>query len=492
MRIINNPLNLTTNEKAKSEGIEAKVSAKLVELLMSSDNGKVSLEGVLLGKLEGSVKLNLPKVGLVEVPLRQETTLPEGSQVSAHLTLSEGKITAQLQPLIDESADLPKVKASEQLLLKLNLPLTKMNQEAADLLIQYKIEPSADKIKQLAEGSFLASKINAQIDLPEMEKVLKELFNQNEVDQSLLKEDSLPKISLKKIVVALVQGEQAPLQVEQPIENEPVEGQEIQFKELVDKKPVQKETVQEAKEILGGLDAKKLLALMSLGESFDLEQLQRLKKTFSTDEGQIHLKHKLLDQLKEQLGARIPTESFKNALEAWVTESGNKMDVRALNSLEALISENEPQLMFSVKETVESIRNMSSMVEQLPQHVYGLQIPLMIENRETQLELYINRRKSKKSNEGFKMLLALQTEAFDQVQVLVSDEEHKMTVAFRVSDEASKAVFEQNLESLKDELSELVPHPVEMSVGLKFEEPMVLSVLGFMGMDSTSQIDARI
>lgn len=509
MRIINNNLGIQVNEKSRNEGANGNVNQKLVDLLLNSDRGSMVLEGQLLAKLDGAIKLALPKVGVVEVPLKQGTALSEGSQISVKLTLSEGELSAEILPQSDESADVPKSKVSEQLLSKLNLPLTKSNQEAADLLIQYKIEPSADKVKQLAEGSFLASKINEQIDQPEMDQTLSRLVKSLELqDVEMNKSESLPALSLKKIVLDLVQGADPSFGSTQP--NEELEDftltkengkilkdQNIKASNNLPSESTEAETpvevsVKAIKQALLGLDAKKILALMSLGEKLEVDQLQRMKKTFGSDEGQIHLKHKLLDQLRELMHAKTPSHAFKNGLEAWLNDSGNKMDVRALNSLEALLKESEPQLYGAMKESIEVVRTMGTMIEQLPQQVYGLHVPVLINEQESQLEIYVNRKKSRRSNDGFKMLLALQTESFEQVQILVSDYQQKLTVEFKVSDEKTLKIFESEMDALKTELKQITTQSVDVSVGLKFEEPIVLTVLGFMGKDGSSQIDARI
>ena len=160
--------------------------------------------------------------------------------------------------------------------------------------------------------------------------------------------------------------------------------------------------------------------------------------------------------------------------------------------LEQVIAKHNPEAAEQLKESFEQLSKASSMVEQVSNQMYAMHLPIRVGEHETQIEMYVNKRKRNGSNEEFRMLLALNTNTLGQVQVLVADQRQLIDIQFRLEDESIKSLFEAEEEAFESQIEDFQAKHVKISFGCHFKEPAVLEAMKFIGSDKTTGIDVRV
>lgn len=512
MRITNNlSLNFQIDRTAliDSKG-NNQAAGKLMELLQASPNRQLSTQAVLQSVSEGLGKFWISGVGTLEVNVTGAAKLTEQAKVPITFTLADGQIFAELTNAETQTEQAPEtVKSPEALLKQLGLQKTPQNEKAVQLLNEYRIEPSAERIKQLAEGSFLASKIN---DFAKQDEFIKTLLSEDQqVDWSK---------SLKAMVVDWLgqkSGQKAPetpgnqqtaiKQQPQP-DVEAVAAEAFTASEILEgmtdegeqAKPTVKPNEQpkatgaeQVKVLLQNLSPKALLPLVATSLALTLENLNRSDQVFGGGKNIGHLKQALIQRISDVFSKLEPSEALKMDIAEWLeTDSAEFLLGKQLDTLEQIIAKHSPEAAKELKENFEQINRAAAMVDQLSSQMMAFHLPIKLGEFDTQIELYMNKRRSKNSQEDFKMLLALGTESLGQVQVLLTDQKNQVDIQFRLEDEAIRQMFMQEEETLQEMTDGIAGKKVKLSFGCHFKEPAVLEAFKELSIDSAASIDVRV
>lgn len=497
MRILSNDL-VKFIEAQSGLSKEDKTLAKLIALLEESSDKSLTLNAQV--KLITPDKQRLVVEGLGAFEVAMLDTPPTGD-VTLRAKLVEGRIQLQVdtpQPNVAK-ASLPaepvKVGSSAANWLdQLKLPKSEHFLEAAQLLENYKIEPSAEKIKLLAEGSFLASKLKHTA--PERLNQLIEQLGERLADLS-----NNETVNFKQMAVEMLHIHDKP---EMPLQRPGVVGQEGIAAESQKAsvmlaqddleghtEAVPKQTMtNNLRAILKDFDVKQLITMLSSGD-YSIDNLDLHKKIFINQEIG-NRKHEILEALKVVLSKDQIEEGFKQQLTTWIESGENPVDEQQLTLLKQVVQNNEQAFPKEFKEQIEHLLKATEQLSKLPDFMSGIHMPLTMGEHNNQLEVYYKKRQQRGMDEPFRMLIALNTEHYSQVKVLVTDTPRTLSIHFKLVDESARMVFE----SEKNELLGLIETVAQKPVVLTFEESSselpVLEAMKFLGTDANSQFDARV
>lgn len=515
MRVISNALvslmtdkSLSTEGKGNASGVE-----KLMELLRGAKNGELVLEAALKGIIEGKGKFNLSNLGNVEIPIPTNVNLPESGMVNIKFALQNEAISATI--LLDEPVDLSQTQSKTKTedvvsqLKQLGLPQTEQNLKAVQLLNEYHIEPSADRIKQLAEGSFLASKATEMTEGESFEKAI--LTNGQKLDMSK---------TLKTVVVQWLGQQGEPIKSNTPIDsnvqnleglndqerpkampqgdaktNVKVDLQEGDIAAAVkDVKSTEVgQTLADLKTLLKHLDPKQLLPLIASDNKINLENLILSDQVFSGSKNIGQLKDGLLSKLKEVFDKLEPSKELIQEIVRWVEEDPAELTFKnQLEQLETIIAKHSPEAASEMKESFEQINKAMNFVEQMQNQLVAYHIPLQLGEHDTQVELYMNKRKGRQSQDEFRMFLALNTNEIGQVQVLITDQKSDVELQFKLETDDLRTDFENEKESLQDMLEVYSDKPVKLKFVTHSKEPAILEAFKLLREDQSTSIDMRV
>lgn len=480
-------------------------TGKLLALLEASPNGQVSLAAVLQSVESGKGKFFINGVGQLDVPLNQ-SDLPElQTKATIQFTLGEGKVIADVQfeeVFTPEKANEKAVvlEKNTALLKQMGMPANELNLKALSLLNEYHVEPSAERIKQLAEGSFLASKTNVMAS--DADTVEKLVVKDEQIDWSKsLKRmvlDWMTETDVKqKTATVPVTGKELFKSAAVPVEGMAAEVQDDQ-ETLAGKgekvsQPAQRGEVEMIKQLFEKLTPKTLLPLVTANLPLDLENISRSSQVFSGDKTIGHIKRQFIEQLTMIFKEIQPSEALKADVALWLEADANEFALsKQMTLLEQVIAKHNPEAAEQLKESFEQLSKASGMVEQVSQQMYAMHLPIRMGDHETQIEMYVNKRRQKGAQEDFRMLLALNTNTLGQVQVLLADQKQLVEVQFRLEDEATKALFESEEAAFETQIESFQEKRVKVSFGCHFKEPAVLEAMKFIGSDQTSGIDVRV
>lgn len=509
MRILNNEL--TKMIEVQPNVIrEDKALLKLMALLDASSDKTLALPAELQTASKDKLKVFIEGVGVLELPVAD--TVPT-APLMLKARLVDGNLQLQLDTKPEASSGATQATEgtttkplATKWLEQLNLPKNEHFVEAANLLETYKIEPSAEKIKLLAEGSFLALKLKQAT--PQQQSQL--------VDSLMLKMAELPKeeaLSLKQLAIELLQGkvsnqELKPLKEGQvPLEQlqeTVIQGDVTKNKGQVDTKmPVEVDSKTSKgelttksplestlKSVLQNFDVKQIITLISSGD-YSIDNLDLHKKIFMTQEIGNH-KHEILDTLKQMLGSENQNESLKQSLVKWLETSENPLDDQQLQSLKQIIQNSEQSFPKEFKEQVEQLLRASEQLSKLPDYLSAMHLPIALGQQNNQLEVYYKKRQQRAKDEPFRMLIALDTKYFSQVKVLVTDSSKELNLLFKLDEEETKIVFESERGDLLNWVEALVNKPVYIKFEAEKSQIPVLEAMRFLGEKTNGQLDVRV
>lgn len=507
MRITNNlSLNVLVDRTAliESKGNNL-VSPKLMDLLKQSPNNQLKMEAVLQSVQEGTGKFWIKDLGTVEVALDTSVKLPEQSKLTVTFTITDGQISAELAPIEDAETALPeKIKTSEQILRQLKLPETPQNIKSLELLTEYHIEPSAERIKQLAEGSFLASKIKensgnenfiSQLVTEDQEVDWTKTLKAVVVDWLGKTSNPLPKDNVLGVNISSSDKAIVPDQkVVDAVANETaIELGESELDSESQKIPVKGTPVEQLKALLQTINPKTLLPLIASNLTLNLDNLNRSEQVFNGGKTIALLKQALFDRMADVFSKLDPSSELKKDVLIWLEEESSDLVLcKQLESLEQIISKHSPEAANELKENFEQINKSMTLLEQLPSELMAFHLPIKLGDFDTQVEFYMKKKKSRNSQDDFKVLLALNTNTMGQVQVLVTDQKQLIEIQFRLESEQVKEVFEAEEAVLKASLDPYAVKNVKLTFGCHFKEPAILEAFKELGQEHTSSIDVRV
>lgn len=508
MRILSSEL-LKMVEASNGNSKDSKSLAKLMSMLESGKDASLMLFGELKLSANDKVKLTLAGIGQLDIPLSEGV---QAGPVSVKASLVEGELKLQLMPQGDlkvPSNDPLEVGKSApkavRVLDQLNLPKGEHFVEAVNLLDKYKIEPSADKIKLLAEGSFLALKLNEMTDetIEQMASTLSD---------KLIDANSDEKISFKKMAIELLHmdndskrpntsldAKSAPVQqlLKQNVP-EHAETKEVGFS-------IQKEEVSETsklkngpnadfgnslRSILKSFDPKQLISMIASGD-YSIENFDVHKKTFTTQEvGQ--KRHEILMGLRDLLNSNQVDQASKNQLIQWSSNLEDPFSNSEIEQLATILESTSHPRAVEVKEALNIVLKSTEQLTKLPEFVAAMHIPMQVGESDQQLEIYYKKKAARSKDEPFRMLIALNTQYFDTVKVFITDEPSGLKLNFKLNDQEALAVFEQEKDSLLSWLDQLVAKPVRIQFECIESEIPVLEALQFLSNDLQQQFDARV
>lgn len=512
MRVISNALvsvltdkNLTAEGKGNASGAE-----KLMALLRGAKNGDLVLEAALKGIIEGKGRFNLSNVGSIEIPIPPNTKLPESGTVNIKFSLQNETISATF--MLDDSADStqmqPKVEDVANQLKQLGLPQSEQNLKAVQLLNEYHLEPSADKIKQLAEGSFLASKATEMAEGKGLETTL--LASDQKVDMSK---------TLKNIVVQWLgqQTEGAKTNVtdskgtnanagtiplddktnpDSPVAEAPkvkVLDEGIRDTAKVAMAAETTQTLNDLKNMLKQLSPKQLLPLIASDNQLNLENLLLSDQVYSGSKTIGQLKDGLVSKMTEVFSKLEPSKELVNEIIRWVEEDPTELAFkRQFDQLETIIVKHSPEAAAEMKDSFEQINKSMDFVQQMQNQMIAYHIPLQLGEHHTQVELYMNKRKGRQSQDEFRMFLALNTNEIGQVQVLITDQKTDVELQFKLETDELKNAFENEKELLLETLEAFSDKPIKLKFLTHSKEPAVLEAFKSLKEDQTTSIDMRV
>lgn len=514
MRLTNNILvnmQLDRMNLIDSKG-NAAVTDKLMGMLKAAPNQQLSMAAVLQSINEGVGKFLINGLGQLELAVDSQLHTTEQSRANITFNLNEGKLTATIdfsesQKVEPQTAKLETGVDLAKALKQLGLPPTEQNTKALSLLTEYHIEPSAERVKQLAEGSFLASKTNEFATDEAFSKVL--LSKDQQVDWAK---------SLKAVVVDwLSQGGAEKTQaltktVEQlmtaPLSGEAQENQpqvktsvaQIDTKGTMVMQQTQQpeeinlsSTIDNVKQMLQKLNPKALIPLVSSNLELNIENLHRSNQIFNGTHTIGQMKQLLIDKMSNIFKTLEPSAALEQEIVKWLESDTTEFALsKQLESLESLIGKHNPEAAEQLKESFEQVSRATNLLEQVTNQMLAMHLPIQLGDHETQIEMYVNKRRSKSKGEDFRMLLALDTNTLGQVQVLVTDQPQQVEIQFRLMDESIKEAFKAAQSDFEDLISEFDVKKVKISFGCHFNEPAVLEAMKALSPDTVSSIDVRV
>ncbi len=492
----------------KKEVSSSKSLEKLADLIKSSPSPLV-LEAKVVAKTGGDIRLNVSDIGLIDIKAPEGKNLYVGESLQLRLTLSDDHINMTFQTEEKRMAlpqeIMPKFESKAQILdqkgnalMRMGLPVSESNLNALSLLETYKIEPSTEKVKNLAEGSFLASKITTLLnEMPEDTLVQKIPMNTTlkQVAVSLLKQVE----TTTEILPTVIKNENKSQRIEtdkpEILEKTNVaineEGIEKDQQEPLTKVPV--ETLKHLKTLFNELTPKNLLTLVDHLKEADLEMLFAHKGVQDINLEKVALKHQLFSDLKEIFSELKPSQTLEMELKNWLSKDGEQLDVVALKQLKYILETHAPKALEMVKENLENYQKVVQTVSEYPQFMSVYQVPVILNQLETQVELYIKKKQKRQSEEGFKMLVALNTETLDLVQVFITDQPHQLSLDFKVENEPVQMLFSEALPSLIALLNVSADKRVVAHVRMRENlESSVFQAMAFMGEENKNQIDVKV
>lgn len=536
MRVISNALvSLNTEKNLSAEGKGNSVgTGKLMELLRDAQNGEIVLEAALKGIFEGKGKFLLNNVGNVEIPLPANTSLPESGNVTIKFSLQNDTISATF--VLEDTAQAGQVqlKAEDAIsqLKQIGLPQTEQNIKAVQLLNEYHIEPSADRIKQLAEGSFLASKANeisegegfessvmSKDQKVDMSKTLKTLVVQwlsqhTEANERASVTVSAPEQGKSEVASkvtlpetgALVEGKEAGKAKTLPVEtilggeaknipmqeSDPLElSSKGKEKEQIRGEMVQ--TLSDLKTLLKNLSPKQLLPLIASDTKLNLENLLLSEQVFSGSKNIGQLKDVLVSKLSQVFSTLEPSKALIQEIVTWVEEDPAALTFKnQLEQLESIIAKHSPEAAMEMKDSFEQINKAMDFVNQMQSQMMAFHIPMQLGDHDTQVELYMNKRKGRQNQDEFRMFLALNTNAIGQVQVLITDQKNGVELQFKLETDALKEAFENESEDFLKILEIYSEKPIRLKFTTHSKEPAILEAFKALKEDQTTSIDMRV
>lgn len=530
MKIDYNVLATMLESNGKLDQASAKTIEKLLSLVKENPQG-LMLDAKVTGKMGAEIKLNISDVGSIEVGEPTTKTFNVGDNVKLNVSMTSDTLAMEIVPADKETPDMvsnlsrqatsPQAQESKSsALTRLGLPVTEANITSISLLEQYKIEPSAEKVKNLAEGSFLASKIsNLLKELPEqlldqkvpVESTLKqvavnllkqatsteEVFTQNNSKEGLVQTASAEASANKagNPVAALIKNE-AGSEKNLVNANELEKSATVEIKPDTESKSVkanQFETLRNLKTVFSDLSAKNLLPVLDNLKQMDIETLMNHKLIQNNDVQTVALKHQLFKSLEDVFSKVAPSENLKSELIHWLSNEGEHLTDKAIEQLKTILENHLPSGSEAVKESFEVYQKTAQTLQELPQFMAAFQIPVTINQMDSQVELYIKRKNKKNASDDFKMLIALNTDNIDLVQAFITDQSNQLAIDFKVEDEAIKDLFLSELPALENDIKEVVGKIVNLHVNVRQEkEPNVLSAMNYLANEVNNQIDMKV
>lgn len=513
MRLTNNILvnmQLDRMNLIDSKG-NAAVADKLMGMLKAAPNQQLSMAAVLQSINEGVGKFLINGLGQLDLAVDSQLQTTEQSRANITFSLNEGKLTATIdfnesQKVEPQTAKLETGVDLAKALKQLGLPPTEQNTKALSLLTEYHIEPSAERVKQLAEGSFLASKTNEFASDEAFTKVL--LSKDQQVDWSK---------SLKAVVVDwLSQGgsekTQAPARTVEQLMAAPLSEEAQANKPQVKTSAAQTEskgipamqqaqsdeinlssTIDNVKQMLQKLNPKALVPLVSSNLELNIENLHRSNQIFNGTHTIGQMKQLLIDKMANIFRTLEPSAALEQEIVKWLESDTTEFALsKQLESLEGLIGKHNPEAAEQLRESFEQVSRATNLLEQVTNQMLAMHLPIQLGDHETQIEMYVNKRRSKSKGEDFRMLLALDTNTLGQVQVLVTDQVQLVEIQFRLMDESIKEAFEAAQSDFEELISAFDVKKVKISFGCHFNEPAVLEAMKALSPETVSSIDVRV
>lgn len=506
--------------------IESKVNqqtvGKLLDLLQTMPNNQLRTEAVLKNLQDGTGKFFIKGIGTLDIPV--DSNVKQSNKVIfINFTISDGELLAELLPQEDVvKISSEKSKMPNEILNNLGIQITDSNKNAVELLNQYHIEPSAEHIKQLAEGSFLLSKIT---ELTQNDDFLKSLGTD--------KQDVEWSKTLKSVVVDWISQNEETKKIEtsqkpiaDPLANKAaelkskianlnsnltspptsiiIEGEtpNIVKEILTTKINVESDKILDSskdnvsidlKTLLQGVNAKSLLPLIASNLMMTLENLNQSEQVFKGTKNIAYLKQVLFDRMSDVFSKLEPSQGLKIEILKWLEEDSSNFIVgKQMTSLEQIIEKHSPEAAIELKENFDQINRAVQVLEQLPDNMMAFHLPIKLGEFDTQIELYMNKKKTKNVQEDFKILLALNTNRVGQVQVLITDQKQQIEIQFRLENDEIKELFRNEEVPLKNIMDQLALKNIKLSFSCHFNQPPILEAFKELNQDYSSTIDMKV
>lgn len=132
-----------------------------------------------------------------------------------------------------------------------------------------------------------------------------------------------------------------------------------------------------------------------------------------------------------------------------------------LNRLEKWVRALEVEDKGALKEDIQFVKAQLPLQPKVQTSPVMMQLPLVIEHEQRLVDFYVKKNKRKSvSKARFEMLIALDTQHFEQVRCHIVRHENKLEVNFGLANKAAQAVFEAHGEQISHRLSAVSERPV--------------------------------
>lgn len=228
-------------------------------------------------------------------------------------------------------------------------------------------------------------------------------------------------------------------------------------------------TAENVKDISGTADDKQELQLQSKRETLR----QQVSKLFLD-----------LDTLRED-GTEIQPSAMYKKIAAAVAEIRSNLD-----TLPAALQQN-------IREVLDRVDNTVRFFNDISQQSLFLQIPILVNGRESTADLYVYRRKSgnrKGANDGFSVFLSLDTAYMGALDSFVSFENRNIQIQYRAADERVISLLKEHYKELYASLLEKGYKLVDVKYKMQEEEMDIMHAAGYMqqAFENRKNIDYRI
>ncbi|MGX8797950.1 hypothetical protein ACR6HW_18105 [Fusibacter sp. JL298sf-3] len=208
------------------------------------------------------------------------------------------------------------------------------------------------------------------------------------------------------------------------------------------------------KTFVKGLDVSEFTALYKEGGIQLKSVFHLLNATFS---------YKTLQEGFDSVSARLKHTALSPVELANFVEvlTAPEVSEERLNRLEKWVAALEVEDKAALKEDVQFVKAQLPLQPKVQTPPVMMQLPLVIEHEQRLVDFYVKKNKRKSvSKARFEMLIALDTQRFEQVRCHIVRHENKLEVNFGLANKAVQGIFEAHGEQIDQRLSAVSERPV--------------------------------
>lgn len=266
--------------------------------------------------------------------------------------------------------------------------------------------------------------------------------------------------------------------------------------------PLSQEAIKELGELVKNLNPEKLVFLLKNQLSFSMNNAMRIEKMIVGKEQLAEQIQNFADAIEKYEGGREVAKAIQSALKGFeVTDLYDKE--RVDNQLKDLTQALEKAVASGAfKENDQGIRNQLTelrqsvdFLNQLNDQMTYLQMPLVLNDQQNQVEIYVQRDQSgkKKINpKDTKIFISLDTNHLDLVQVLVEVKDQTLNLNFRLGDELVEKLVRSNESMLVGQMELLGFKNVQFQYAIRDEKMDLTNMVRLESAESINKIDVRV